>query len=114
MICMARTNFPHEFFFLHSMQHSDNYTRGGHDLTMKDQTTIFYADFHIHIGRTENGKPVKISGSNNLTFFNIIKEAAERKGMDMIGIIDCHVPEVQIEMKRYMNKGWLEELPGGG
>lgn len=74
----------------------------------------FYADFHIHIGRTESGRPVKISGSRNLTFFNIVREAAERKGMDMIGLIDCHVPEVLAEMRRYLQDGILQEQPDGG
>ena len=72
----------------------------------------FYADFHIHIGRTESGRPVKISGSRNLTFFNIVREAAERKGMDMIRLIDstcrkCLLKCADICKTAYCkNNGW--------
>ena len=74
----------------------------------------FYADLHIHIGRTEKGSPVKISGSKDLTFFNIAHEASERKGIDMVGIIDCHSPTVQDEIMHYLDLGEMHELPGGG
>jgi uncharacterized protein (TIGR00375 family) len=77
---------------------------------MKD----YYVDLHIHIGRTESGKPVKISGSRNLTFYNIAHESATRKGMDMIGIIDCHSPSVQEEIMAYLHSGEMVELAGGG
>lgn len=73
-----------------------------------------YADLHIHIGRTEEGKAVKISAANNLTFYNIAKEASQRKGIDMIGIIDCQSPSVQRDILQYLDKGEMEELPGGG
>ncbi|WP_028548751.1 endonuclease Q family protein [Paenibacillus sp. UNC451MF] len=74
----------------------------------------FYADLHIHIGRTEEGQAVKISAANNLTFYNIAREASERKGMDIVGIIDCQSPAVQREMFKYLDKGEMEEAAGGG
>ncbi|MCS7461597.1 endonuclease Q family protein [Paenibacillus doosanensis] len=74
----------------------------------------FYADLHIHIGRTEEGKAVKISASDQLTFYNIAHEASSRKGMDMIGIIDCQSPSVQKDIRHYLEQGEMEELPGGG
>lgn len=74
----------------------------------------YFVDLHIHIGRTEKGKPVKISGSKDLTFFNIAQEASERKGIDVVGIIDCHSPAVQDEIMDYLHKGEMEELEGGG
>lgn len=74
----------------------------------------YYADLHIHIGRTEKGSPVKISGSKNLTFFNIAREASERKGIDIIGIIDCHSPTVQDEIMNYLDRGEMVEAEGGG
>jgi uncharacterized protein (TIGR00375 family) len=74
----------------------------------------FFADLHIHIGRTEKGDPVKISGSKNLTFFNIAQEASERKGIDIIGIIDCHSPSVQEEIISYLDRGDMVEVDGGG
>ncbi len=53
-----------------------------------------FADMHIHIGRSENGKPIKITASRELRFENIMKEAAIRKGLQLIGIIDCASPYV--------------------
>lgn len=73
-----------------------------------------YADLHIHIGRTESGAPVKISGSRDLTFYNIAREASERKGVHITGIIDCQSPAVQAEIERYLDQGDMEELAGGG
>ncbi|AEI41261.1 endonuclease Q family protein [Paenibacillus mucilaginosus] len=74
----------------------------------------YYADLHIHIGRTEAGEAVKISAANNLTFYNIAREASERKGIEIIGIIDCHSPGVQREMEHYLMTGEMEERDGGG
>jgi uncharacterized protein (TIGR00375 family) len=74
----------------------------------------FFADLHIHIGRTEEGKPVKISGSRDLTFHNIAEEASSRKGMDIVGIIDCHSPAVQQEIRYYLDNGNMEQLSDGG
>ena len=74
----------------------------------------YFVDLHIHIGRTEKGEPVKISGSKDLTFYNIAKEASERKGIEVVGIIDCQSPAVQEEIDAYLDKGEMEELPGGG
>lgn len=74
----------------------------------------YFADLHIHIGRTEKGTPVKISGAANLTFYNIAKEASERKGIEVVGIIDCHSPAVQEEIEEYLSRGEMEELKGGG
>ncbi|MFC5448002.1 endonuclease Q family protein [Paenibacillus aestuarii] len=74
----------------------------------------YYADLHIHIGRTESGKAVKISAANDLTFFNIASEASERKGMEIIGIIDCHSTAVQEEIQMYLARGEMTEQEGGG
>lgn len=74
----------------------------------------YFVDLHIHIGRTETGKPVKITGSRTLTFTNIIEHARDLKGLHMVGIIDSHSPEVIIEMERLLNEGKLIELEKGG
>ncbi|TLS53021.1 TIGR00375 family protein [Paenibacillus antri] len=81
---------------------------------MNEGLRTVYADLHIHIGRTEAGAPVKISGSRDLTFFNIAREASVRKGIDVTGIIDCQSPAVQDEIERYLEAGEMEELDGGG
>ena len=74
----------------------------------------FYADLHIHIGRTATGRPVKITGSRTLTLANILQTAGSRKGLDMIGIIDCHSPEVLLELEELVKRGEMEELTDGG
>ncbi|MDQ0889225.1 uncharacterized protein (TIGR00375 family) [Paenibacillus sp. V4I9] len=74
----------------------------------------YYVDLHIHIGRSEKGQAVKISAANDLTFFNIAQEAAVRKGMEIIGIIDCHSPSVQDDIMTYLDRGEMVELEGGG
>jgi uncharacterized protein (TIGR00375 family) len=73
-----------------------------------------FADLHIHIGRTESGLPVKITAARNLTFDAILHEAALRKGIQMIGIIDAHSPPVQEEIARGLDAGRYEALSEGG
>ncbi|MCL6458547.1 MAG: endonuclease Q family protein [Gorillibacterium sp.] len=77
---------------------------------MKD----YFVDLHIHIGQTESGEPVKISGAKTLTFRNIAKEASERKGIEVVGIIDCASPNVQKDIRDCLYSGEMVELPGGG
>ena len=74
----------------------------------------YYGDFHIHVGRTKSGKPVKITGARNLTISTILEYAATRKGLNMVGVIDCHVPEVIEELQGLIANGDMRELNGGG
>ncbi|MBS4217245.1 TIGR00375 family protein [Bacillus sp. FJAT-49711] len=74
----------------------------------------FFSDLHIHIGRTLTGKPVKITASKNLTLTNILKAAKFPKGLDIVGVIDCHSPEVILEMENLLEAGKLIELVDGG
>ncbi|MBE7682557.1 TIGR00375 family protein [Paenibacillus sp. P13VS] len=73
-----------------------------------------YADLHIHIGRTSRGEAVKISGSRDLTFENIAREASERKGIHLLGVIDCHSPVVQMDIEQLLENGTMSELKDGG
>ncbi|MTH52263.1 TIGR00375 family protein [Bacillus mangrovi] len=73
-----------------------------------------FADLHVHIGSTKSGKPVKITASCSMTLSSILQASSEEKGMDMIGIIDAHVPEVLLEARELMQAGECDELPGGG
>ena len=43
-----------------------------------------FADLHVHIGRAENGKPIKITAARSLNFANIAKECADRKGINLV------------------------------
>ncbi|WML40441.1 endonuclease Q family protein [Neobacillus sp. OS1-2] len=74
----------------------------------------YYVDLHIHIGRTWTGKPVKITGAKTLTFTNIIEHARHEKGLNMVGIIDSHSPEVIQEMESLIESGEVFEHPEGG
>ncbi|MGN8647130.1 endonuclease Q family protein [Gracilibacillus sp. HCP3S3_G5_1] len=74
----------------------------------------YFADLHIHIGRNSKGKPVKITASKDLTLLNILQEASERKGIDIVGIIDCHAPTVINELEKAINQGAAFELADGG
>lgn len=74
----------------------------------------YYADLHIHIGRTASGRAVKITGSKTLTLGRILETASARKGLDLIGIIDCHSPEVIEELELMIEKGELHQLEEGG
>jgi PHP family Zn ribbon phosphoesterase len=73
-----------------------------------------FADLHIHIGRTKRNQPVKITAARNMTFDNIIREASERKGIHLIGIIDAHSPPVQEEIHEGIRSGKYREHPQGG
>ena len=73
-----------------------------------------YADMHVHIGRTENGKPIKITGARSLNFANIAKECAERKGINMVGIIDCASPYVIEDIENFLKSGDAYEIEDGG
>lgn len=74
----------------------------------------FFADLHIHIGRDMYHRPVKITGSKTLTLSNILEEANVRKGIHLIGVVDCHVPSVQEEIENLIQQGKAEELSQGG
>src|SRR5699024_7041041 len=50
----------------------------------------------------------------NLTLTNLLKEASRRKGLDTIGIIDCHAPNVQKEIQSLINIGDAIELKDRG
>src|SRR5699024_2381732 len=74
----------------------------------------YFADLHIHVGRDMYGEPVKIAASNQLTLTNILKEASRKKGIDMIGIIDCHAPHVQQEIEQLLQDNVAKEINNGG
>ena len=73
-----------------------------------------FADLHVHIGRSENGKPVKITGARSLNFANIAKECYEKKGIDVVGVIDCASPYVIEDIENFLKNGEAYELENGG
>lgn len=73
-----------------------------------------YADLHVHIGRSENNKPIKITAARSLNFANIAKECVERKGINLVGIIDCASPYVIEDIENFLKTGEAYEIPDGG
>ena len=73
-----------------------------------------FADLHVHIGRSENNKPIKITAARSLNFANIAKECRERKGIDIVGIIDCASPYVIEDIENFLKTGEAYEIKDGG
>lgn len=73
-----------------------------------------FADLHIHIGRSENGKPIKITAARSLNFANIAKECCDRKGIQICGIIDCASPYVIEDIENFLKTGDAYEIKDGG
>ena len=73
-----------------------------------------FADLHVHIGRSENGKPIKITAAKSLNFANIAKECYERKGIQVVGIIDCASPYVIEDIDNFLKTGDAYEIEDGG
>ena len=73
-----------------------------------------FADLHVHIGRSENNKPIKITAARSLNFANIADECVNKKGINMVGIIDCASPYVIEDIEKFLKKGDAYEIKDGG
>ena len=73
-----------------------------------------FVDLHVHIGRSEKGKPIKITAARSLNFANIAKECYERKGIQVVGIIDCGSPYVIEDIENFLKTGEAYEIEDGG
>lgn len=73
-----------------------------------------FADLHVHIGRSESGKPIKITAARSLNFANIARECADRKGISVVGIIDCASPYVIEDIENFLKTGEAYEIEDGG
>ena len=73
-----------------------------------------FADLHVHIGRSEKGKPIKITAARSLNFANIAKECEERKGIQVVGIIDCASPYIIEDIEEFLKTGEAYEIEDGG
>lgn len=72
------------------------------------------ADLHVHIGRSSDGRAVKITAARDLTFENIARECVQRKGLGLVGIVDCASPPVMRDIENLRESGEMVPLPGGG
>ena len=72
------------------------------------------ADLHVHIGAATCGQVVKVTASRDLTFDSILRECVSRKGVDLVGIVDCASPAVIADIDRLIDSGEMIQLDGGG
>lgn len=73
-----------------------------------------YADLHVHLGASDDGSLVKVTASRDLTVANIAGECAERKGIELVGLVDAHSPRVIADVRRLLAAGEAEQVKGGG
>lgn len=73
----------------------------------------FFADLHVHVGRAR-GRPVKITAAAGLTVAAVLAESRERKGLDLVGIVDAASPLVLEDLEGLLDSGFLCAVPGGG
>lgn len=73
-----------------------------------------FADLHVHIGRSEDLKPIKITAAKSLNFANIAKECTDRKGINIVGIIDSASPYVIKDIEKFLQNGDAYEIEDGG
>lgn len=74
----------------------------------------YFADLHVHVGMSESGKWIKIPTSSKLTVRNIVTEAVQRKGIEIIGIVDAISPLVLADLSLMIDEGELTFQSGGG
>lgn len=74
----------------------------------------YFADLHVHIGRTWDNHPVKITAAASLTLTAALAECAYRKGIQMLAIVDMASPPVIREAEMLLANGDLQPLRGGG
>ena len=48
------------------------------------------------------GKPIKITAARSLNFANIAKECCDRKGIQIVGIIDSASPYVIEDIEKFL------------
>jgi len=75
---------------------------------------ILACDLHVHIGRSSRGEPVKITAARSLTFENIARECADRKGVVVVGVVDCASPAVIRDIEDLLDAGEMRPVEGGG
>ena len=73
-----------------------------------------FADLHVHIGWSVSGKRIKITAARSLNFANIARECADRKGISIVGIIDCASPYVIEDIENFLKTGEAYEIKDGG
>lgn len=79
------------------------------------QAAELYADLHVHLGWAgEPGGGVKISAARDLTLAGILQECHERKGIELIGVIDAATEGALADLEGLISSGEVWEITGGG
>lgn len=73
-----------------------------------------FADLHIHIGQSLDGKAVKITASKTMTLPDVLHVSRDVKGLSMIGVIDSHSKGVREDFRTLIAENHLNPLEGGG
>ena len=64
----------------------------------------FYADLHIHIGRSR-GHAVKVTASRDLTLEQVLFRDAPAVGLNIAGIVDAACSGVALEIEGLLAEG---------
>ncbi|HYE82945.1 MAG TPA: endonuclease Q family protein [Clostridia bacterium] len=75
---------------------------------------MYFVDLHVHVGRSSGGKEVKKATASDLTFENIAFEAYHRKGINVIGVVDCASPYIIEDIEVLLDRGEITEKTEGG
>ncbi|MDK2821132.1 MAG: hypothetical protein PWP31_1097 [Clostridia bacterium] len=84
----------------------------------------YKVDLHIHLGQAKE-RPVKITASRKLTLEGILSQENPtgplgkgkylRKGLDIVGVVDCITVGAREEIKKLISLGIIDnKYPGGG
>lgn len=74
----------------------------------------YFADLHVHLGGNTAGRLLKISASPGLTLAVALEEAARRKGLDLLGVVDAATALARPDLVALLGNGDLSPLNGGG
>lgn len=74
----------------------------------------YFADLHVHLGGNTAGRAIKISASPRLTLEGALTEAAERKGLDLLGVVDAATALARPDFAELLASGELYPMAGGG
>jgi|SRR5690606_19561936 len=83
-------------------------------MTLPPPLHVYYADLHVHLGRSPWGGPVKISAAAGLTAAGALEESRRRKGIHILGLVDAQTTGGLAEIQRLWDEGLLTPLAGGG
>lgn len=75
----------------------------------------YFADLHVHLGWSgQPGGGVKISAARDLTLAGILAECRQRKGIQVVGVIDASTAGALADLERLLADGSVWEREGGG